>query len=99
MPASMLPRLPWYREPWPWLLMMGPAIVVVAGLFTAWLAVSHEDALVADDYYKQGLAINKEIGREAQAASLRLNARVLFGSHRVRVFLSGDAPAGLTLSL
>ena len=99
MPASMLPRLPWYREPWPWLLMMGPAIVVVAGVFTAWLAVSHEDALVADDYYKRGLAINKEIGREARAASLRLNARVLFGSHRVRVFLSGDAPAELTLSL
>jgi hypothetical protein len=99
MPASMLPQLPWYREPWPWLLMIGPAIVVVAGLFTAWLAVSHEDALVADDYYKRGLAINQEIGREARATSLRLNARVLFGEHRVRVFLSGDAPLELTLSL
>ena len=21
---------PWYREPWPWILMAGPAIVVVA---------------------------------------------------------------------
>ena len=23
---------PWYRHPWPWLLMLGPAIVVVAGM-------------------------------------------------------------------
>ena len=29
---------PWYREPWPWILMAGPAAVVIAGLFTAWLA-------------------------------------------------------------
>ncbi len=29
---------PWYREPWPWILMAGPATVVVAGLITAWLA-------------------------------------------------------------
>lgn len=99
MPASMLPRSPWYREPWPWLLMMGPAIVVVAGLITTWLAVSHDDGLVADDYYKQGLAINKKIGREVQAARLGLHARILFGEHQVRVFLSGDAPAGLNLYL
>ena len=25
---------PWYREPWPWLLMLGPAVVVVAGFIT-----------------------------------------------------------------
>ena len=99
MPASMLPPTRWYREPWPWLLMAGPAIVVAAGLFTAWLAVSHEDGLVADDYYKQGLAINQEIGREARAASLRLDARVLFGEHRVRVFVDGDAPPELMLHL
>ena len=30
----------WYRHPWPWLLMAGPAIVVVAGLYTLFLAVS-----------------------------------------------------------
>jgi uncharacterized protein len=39
----------WYREPWPWLLMAGPAIVVVAGLYTAYLAVTTNDALVAGD--------------------------------------------------
>ena len=30
---------PWYREPWPWFLIAGPAIVVVASLSTAVIAV------------------------------------------------------------
>ena len=24
---------PWYRHPWPWILMLGPFVVVVAGMF------------------------------------------------------------------
>ena len=99
MRASIHPPAPWYREPWPWLLMAGPVTVVVAGLFTAWLAVIHEDGLVADDYYKQGLAINKVIRRESAASSLDLHARILFGDNRVRVLLSGVAPQELDLQL
>lgn len=97
--SSHLNLSPWYREPWPWLLMAGPAVVVVAGLFTAWLAVAHEDGLVADDYYKQGLAINKVLERENQAASLGTHARIQFSDNRVRVFLSGSAPDELKLQL
>ena len=61
---------PWYRHRWPWLLMSGPAVVVVAGIFTAWLAISRADALVADDYYKQGKAINKDLRRDHEAQRL-----------------------------
>ena len=42
---------PWYKEPWPWLLMSGPAIVVVAAFVTLWLAASNSSDLVSDDYY------------------------------------------------
>ncbi|HWH48409.1 MAG TPA: FixH family protein [Burkholderiales bacterium] len=91
---------PWYREPWPWLLMAGPVIVVVAGVLTAWIALTHEDGLIAADYYTQGLAINKVIRRETAAAALDLRARVLFGESRVRVFLSAPAlPQELVLRL
>jgi len=38
--------------------MAGPAAVIVAGFFTMALAFRTEDGLVAEDYYKQGLAIN-----------------------------------------
>ena len=99
MHGSVHSHAPWYREPWPWLLMAGPASVVIAGFFTAWLAVIHEDGLVADDYYKQGLAINKVIRRESEAATLDLHARILFGDNRVRVLLRGAAPQELGLQL
>jgi hypothetical protein len=78
---------PWYREPWPWLLMAGPALVVVAGFVTAWLAVSSADGLVDDDYYKQGLAVNQRVARDARAAELGLRAEV-----HAQAVTAGEAP-------
>jgi hypothetical protein len=40
--------LPWYRHRWPWLLMSGPAIVVVAGIATMVIAVRTADPMVAN---------------------------------------------------
>ncbi len=73
------PRMPkpWYREPWPWLLMSGPAIVVVAGIITTVLAVRTQDGLVADDYYKQGMSVNKDISRDLTAKKADIQAEVL----------------------
>lgn len=65
---------PWYRHVWPWLLMLGPGTVIVAGAFTSWLAFSRPDALVVDDYYKQGKAINQDLRRDRAATSLALAA-------------------------
>ncbi|MDP1609923.1 MAG: FixH family protein [Sulfuritalea sp.] len=65
---------PWYREPWPWILAAGPMIVVVAGIYTAWLAVTTNDGLVTDDYYRKGLAVNQTIARSEQAARVGLVA-------------------------
>jgi hypothetical protein len=90
---------PWYREPWPWILMAGPALVVVAGLVTAWLAVRSDDGLVVDDYYKQGLAINRTLGRGEAARRLGVIAELRLADGRVRVLLSGAAGAALTLQL
>jgi len=59
---------PWYRQCWPWLLMLGPAVVVVAGTYTGWLAFSRPDALVVDDYYKEGKAINLDLRRDREAS-------------------------------
>ena len=41
---------PWYREPWPWILMAGPGIVIIGAVITIWLAVVSNDGLVTDDY-------------------------------------------------
>ncbi|HEX8989337.1 MAG TPA: FixH family protein [Rhodocyclaceae bacterium] len=72
MNATMPAVKPWYREPWPWLLMAGPAIVIVAAIYTAYLAMSTSDGLVASDYYKQGLAVNKTIASSEHAQKLGL---------------------------
>lgn len=79
------PPRPWYREPWPWILMSGPAVVVCAGIATAVIAVETNDTLVADDYYRRGLSINKVIAREEHARALGLGATVQFNEERDRV--------------
>ena len=67
---------PWYREPWPWLLMAGPAIVVVAGFVTLGFAIESSDGLVADDYYRQGKEINMTLHRDARARELGYQAKI-----------------------
>lgn len=39
----------WWREPMVWLVVSGPAVVVVAGIVTAVIAVQGADTLVARD--------------------------------------------------
>ncbi|WP_313952669.1 FixH family protein [Accumulibacter sp.] len=96
---------PWYREPWPWLIMLGPLVVIIAGLATAYLAVISNDGLVADDYYKQGLAINQRTERDQRAAEWGLEAELILGGNndRIRVLLRANAgtplPAKLTLRI
>jgi len=89
----------WYREPWPWILMAGPAAVVVAGFVTAWLAVRSDDGLVIDDYYKQGLAINQTLGRSDAAERLGMQAEIHLVDGRVRVLLGAAVRGELTLQL
>lgn len=52
---------PWWRFGHVWLVLAGPAIVIVAGFVTLWLAVRSPDALVAEDYYRRGIQINRTL--------------------------------------
>jgi len=89
--------VPWYREPWPWLLMAGPAAVVVAGIATLWIAVVSSDGLVVDDYYKQGLAINQALQRDELAAQRGYRAEAAFGDGGRRVALRMNAAEGVAV--
>jgi hypothetical protein len=83
---------PWYREPWPWLLMSGPFIVIVAGIYTAWLAVSSSDGLVTEDYYKKGLAAGATLAKSRHAERLGIRAGVTLSREELRVRLSAESP-------
>jgi hypothetical protein len=52
--------------------MAGPIAVIIAGSLTAWISFAGADALVVDDYYKQGKAINQDLRRDRAAAALGL---------------------------
>ncbi|MDP1634894.1 MAG: FixH family protein [Gallionellaceae bacterium] len=86
---------PWYRHRWPWILMAGPAIVVVAGIITAWIAIATNDGLVADDYYKQGLAVNQKLARNDAAATMQLEARLRLAAGRIELRLISRADTAL----
>lgn len=94
---------PWYREPWPWILAAGPVIAVVAGLYTYRLAVLSSDGLVAEDYYKQGLAAGKTIAKSDKAQSLGLSAHVRVAPEMLTVRLTAGTdfvrPASLKATL
>jgi hypothetical protein len=85
---TMTTATPWWRQRWPWLLMAGPALVVVAGTYTGWLAFSQQDALVVGDYYKQGKAINQDLRRDRLASSLGLS--VSLGYDATQGLLAGQ---------
>lgn len=80
---------PWYREPWPWIVFGLPAVAVLAGIATLIIAITHRDGLVVEDYYKEGLAINRVLEREARAAQLGLEAQVMVAGPNIRVRIVG----------
>ncbi len=96
---------PWYREPYVWLIIALPLSAVIGGLFTIYLAVVTDDGLVEDDYYKEGLAINKVLDRDREARRLGLAAVPFYDSvaGTLVVELSSkqgyDLPAELPLKL
>ena len=54
---------PWWRFPHVWMVIAGPAAVVVAAIATAVIAVRGADPVVAEDYYRRGVHINEELAR------------------------------------
>jgi hypothetical protein len=74
---------PWYRHRWPYFIAAGPVLVIIAGIALAVTAVRSFDGVVADDYYKRGLAINRTLAREAKAAAIGLDAQVRLEPGRI----------------
>lgn len=79
--------------------MAGPAVVVVAGIVTAWIATTTSDGLVADDYYKQGLAVNQMLARNDAAAAMQLEARLRLAAGQIDIKLASRADAPLPARL
>jgi hypothetical protein len=83
--------LPWYRQFWPWFLVILPLVVIMACLYTVFLAVDHPLSLVKKDYYREGLAINRDHQRYQRAEELELAASVRLDGDRIVCDLKIDA--------
>jgi hypothetical protein len=55
---------PWWREPWPWILMAGPALAIIGCAITIFLAVqSFSDQPILEGGMKRGLVVEKNSGK------------------------------------
>jgi len=63
---------PWWKFGHVWLVVSGPLIVVIAAFFTLYLAITIPDPVVAADYYRQGIEINKTLDAQAKAQASSL---------------------------
>jgi hypothetical protein len=94
----------WYRYPLVWMLIAIPASAVAVCSVIIWFAVTTDDGLVVDDYYRRGLAINQVIDRDQYAAANKLSAtlNVLASERLVKLELDkgllADYPETLELN-
>lgn len=84
---------PWYREVWPWLLMLPPAFSVAGGVTMIYLANSTPSALVVEDYARIEELTSERFDRDRRAAELGLTAELVFARAPARVEVTLDGPA------
>ena len=73
--ASNVSNLPWWKFGHVWLVISGPAAVVVASFITLYLAITRPDPVVTEDYYRKGLEINHTPGANAASLAPAVEAR------------------------
>ena len=87
---------PWYKQFWPWVLIGLPGSVVIASIITLFIAIENADDIVSDEYYKDGLAINRTLAADQKAKTLQVQAKlgVDFSTQQLSIDLQGQlAPA------
>ncbi|MDX1442309.1 MAG: FixH family protein [Gammaproteobacteria bacterium] len=93
---------PWYRQKWPYLVMLPPFAAVVAGIATVMIANSGSDSLVVDNFQKVGLVANRVTEADRSATELGISASVAVDheSGNITVRLEAkDLPDTLSISL
>ncbi|MCC5860406.1 MAG: FixH family protein [Gammaproteobacteria bacterium] len=67
---------PWYRQRWPWLVMIPPAGGVFAGLSLLFTALASPNPMVVDDYSRIARYTEARMERDRAAAELGLSAEL-----------------------
>lgn len=81
---------PWYKEFWPWFVMLFPASAVVGGFITYYVAATNNDGVVEDDYYKQGMTINRTLTRDKTALAMELSGELSVTGGKAVLVMKGN---------
>jgi hypothetical protein len=85
----------WYKQFWPWFLIALPMTAVIGSMITINIAFTDADGLVKDDYYKEGLAMNRDIARKQNAENLGVMASTEFNHQNGQITVNlNDAAVG-----
>lgn len=71
--------------------MAGPLLVVIAGSITTWIAYTHADPLVTEDYYRKGLQAGHTIASSERASALGLQARLRYADEHIQIAMAAQA--------
>lgn len=82
---------PWYRQPWLWFLLVFPAMSVIWCTIAITVAMNTDNAMVTDDYSKEGRAINAELARDVKAAEMGLQAELNFTDDRLELKMTSSS--------
>lgn len=91
---------PWYKQFWPWVLIILPTIAVIFSINMLFIAMDTEDTLVVDDYYQEGKWINIQLAKIHKAQALGIQGKLTVVNNRIEVTIQSNTPldgAALTL--
>jgi len=92
-PGASVPVRPWYREIWPWALMLPPLLSVIGGVTMIVLATRTPSALVVEDYARIEELTAARFALDRAAAELGLEATLSFAAEPARVEVALAAAA------
>ncbi len=67
---------PWYKQFWPWFIMVPPITAILASGVTIWLAMTNAPDLVVADYGKIDETVAQDLRLAESANTMGLQARI-----------------------
>lgn len=83
---------PWYKQFWPWFLIAIPVISIGLSINLLRLALSGQDSMVIEDYYKEGKAINMRLEKVRRAEELGIKTLLSIDGQSVLLEFTQSAP-------
>lgn len=66
---------PWWKYGYVWYIITGPTLVIIAGFITLYLAMTRPDPVIDDNYYRNGIEINKRLDAKRDSLAPAMQAR------------------------